>query len=246
MKSFILIFLGLLIFLAACTTETIPTETTQNTTSEQSDQEAPAILQPNQILVCDGEHQVVEGFQCVCEQGYKVCNKQCVPESQCCTNSDCPSGICTNGACTNPCENTFCPINQVCDPNTGKCGCTTGNKYCNKQDRCIALSQCCDNADCNRAREGRRCVEITTSVNVCVNDGAFCKWVRLDTPANVALNQTGFTIKVEELYDSNLLDVTINDVLFERQAVPGTVIVGADEITFSEFKLSGGQCQEFS
>jgi len=237
MRFTFIVSLAAILFLAACTSE-IPSE-------EQTINDING-LQPNQRLVCDGENQQLDGLQCVCDSGFKVCNKVCVPEAQCCSNSDCTSGVCSEGVCTNPCQDKLCKINEVCDSNTGACSCKPGTKYCAKQQTCIANNQCCDNADCNKDRAGRRCVDIVTSVNICVNDGQFCKWARQDKPAQLALGEKGFEVYIDELYQDSSVDVTVNGNLFEHQSVPSTVSVGADKVSFEEVKLTGGQCQEYS
>ena len=229
-----------LVFLVACTSLN---ETEQNQ-SETQLEDTNSILQPLQHLEC-GENQVLQGAQCVCSEGYKVCNKACVPQSQCCKNSDCASGICQEGVCTNPCTGKICPYNQVCQPTTGECGCKAGTKFCSKQDQCIKLDQCCDSADCKASRENRRCTDIVVSMNVCVNNDTYCKFIAKGKPAKFNVDGTDTELYFENLYEGNLVDVQINGESSKAINVPKTITIPKGTVSFDEIKVVGGYCQEF-
>ncbi|MBS3175995.1 hypothetical protein J4457_02050 [Candidatus Woesearchaeota archaeon] len=234
MKLISTLLVTLLILISACTPTQVQTEPAQNITP-----------QPVQRLEC-GENQLLQGTQCVCQEGYKVCNKQCVPESYCCSNTDCENSICDNGVCKNTCENKYCPINQVCDPTSGECACKPSTKWCDKQQQCIGVKLCCNNADCDNRKEGKSCNDIVQSVDVCLDGNKFCKFVQVQKAGHLDLNGEKFEVYFENLYEGNYTDLQINGKPFQKILIPGKVTIDKNnQVSLRNIKMLGGVCQEF-
>jgi hypothetical protein len=88
-----------------------------------------------------------------CPGGQKVCGGTCIPNNQCCTNSDCPQGTpqCCGGACVNVLTDVrncgscgaACLFNEVCTSGAclciaggGTCSTTPGTNCCNDPEGC--------------------------------------------------------------------------------------------------------------
>jgi hypothetical protein len=89
---------------------------------------------------------------CACLAGFRLCKGTCIPEGDCCTNTDCAGGaICVGG----------------------RCGCLAGFKLCG--EACIALDACCTADDCD---SGNPCVIDNCTAGACeqdlVADGTVC------------------------------------------------------------------------
>lgn len=251
MKKIILfIFIVTALFLAACTLEQTNSANENNQDIQgQTDQNQQVTiiqdehgvieLQPNQRLKC-GANQVVQGTQCVCQEGYKICNRECVPLDYCCSDSDCSQGICTNGVCNNPCDEKLCPYNQVCSSNTGECSCKQGTKWCARQQRCIGIKQCCESANCNQVRDGESCTDIFMTLNVCTNGGSRCKFIREDLTSSLDQNEFYFS----EVYEGDMIDIQINGESFENVLVPNTLtLANGSEAIIKDLNVRGGLCK---
>lgn len=52
------------------------------------------------VTISCNENEVCEQGECICKEGYKSCNKVCIPMENCCSNDDCfGERICMSGSC---------------------------------------------------------------------------------------------------------------------------------------------------
>ena len=124
---------------------------------------------------------------CVCTEGFKECNRSCIPVDHCCLDADCKTpGTCEimpgkcnveTGACSYP--PLDCSTPGVCEINPGACNETTG--LCEYKDAadlvdcgtngicctgsCVEGGACCDTADCGTPAI---CKAVTCTGNQCV------------------------------------------------------------------------------
>jgi hypothetical protein len=93
-----------------------------------------------------------------CPGGQKVCDSNCIPNNQCCTNRDCPasSPTCCGGACLNVLTDerncgtcgTRCSVNEHCVTGACRCG-ANGTLSCPPGTSCCGDSCWCESADGN-------------------------------------------------------------------------------------------------
>lgn len=152
---------------------------------------------------CEGSY-----TQCVCNDGYKLCGKDCIPQNSCCTNSDCSGGkVCTGGICTCPggtifcngqctkgncCADADCGINRVCTENQCIFGCTGETKQCG--NTCIPKNSCCTDSDC---ADGGKCKNGKCEIpvpDIC-DKGALVVTCKDPTPQRVQVGSTTVTKK---------------------------------------------------
>ena len=117
---------------------------------------------------CIGD--ICTGFtKCVCNLGYEGPNCDIACGTNCtikCSVDNCP-GKCENGICIeDKCLGVLCPVDNKCDPSTGKCKPTCNASMCNGtciDNKCVP--NVCVSDECNGTCIDNKCVP-----NVCVPD----------------------------------------------------------------------------
>jgi hypothetical protein len=122
-----------------------------------------------------------------CKGGKKKCGKQCILNTECCVDEDCPTGgTCENGACLCPSGETAC--DEICadlvidGANCGACGIACDTDTCvNGACTCVIAEDCPENCfSCVDRLQGEKACLSTFAGNLaCDTDddcplGTFC------------------------------------------------------------------------
>jgi hypothetical protein len=148
--------------------------------------------------ICDG---TMCGF--ACPQGQKACADQCIPQSACCTDADCPMmqgrvGRCDSSTrqCSYTCAADMRPCGTACVPATGCCtdsecpgnfacsgnacstsACRSGYERCG--NTCIRNTACCNDDGCKYDNGLGRCNAGACELASCsagyYRDGSACR-----------------------------------------------------------------------
>lgn len=213
-----------------------------NTNLDEIGDNSIAYNKSNQEKTCS-ENQILKDNECVCKSGYKLCNKKCIKEDDCCTNNDCTSPQkCEKNQCVGSCKNVFCSLNSICD--NGLCVCKEGTYWCEKQKRCIEDSQCCDAYSCAENRDRKVCDPIVISAEICIeNDSKSCKYIP-EKGSRIFYLDNQYQISVLDVFEGPLFDIRINNQTMEKINVETKKDIDSMQIWVNSLKYKGGICKE--
>jgi len=188
-------------------------------------------------VLCKSTETCVSG-ECVCSEGFKNCNKVCIPDSACCTSGDCSTGeVCENNACIKH----VCGFNEVYDTSKKDCVCGSGAKWCESQQKCIPLKNCCQDTDCG---SDYRCADTFVISSVCVDDQTRkCKSIVEGRSERFYIKGVSYDILVKEISDS-LIVLKINDLDIDPLPIKVPYVENDADIFFESAEMVGGVCKE--
>ncbi|MBI4918370.1 hypothetical protein HY837_00440, partial [archaeon] len=170
MRLFLVFCLIGLIFIISCAssevkvpTYIIGTPSTDKPIVKVAEQK---IANPCEGVSCGENEYCLEGV-CKCNAGFRSCNNQCIPSSQCCTSSDCGDReVCKDNVCE---QVKYCDFGQKWNAKSRKCECDYGTYWCPSQQSCIPTDNCCDTRECNvEGIISNLCLSSIPQVYVCV------------------------------------------------------------------------------
>ena len=189
--------------------------------------------------VACGSNSICENGNCICNDGYKKCNGECILNKDCCTEDDCDSGeSCRNHICIP--DN--CRINEIFDASKNKCVCDEDSKYCSMQKQCIPKKNCCMHADCE---SDYRCVPTGKLAVLCITGGnKQCKSVHPDRQESFFVKGVRYDVIINGFLQHGGIDLDVNDInhVFEADAVEK---IGDNiNIYLDEAEEIGGHCKD--
>lgn len=200
---------------------------------------------------------------CFCEQGFRSCEEACIPNDRCCTTTDCPTGTqCTNGSCytiqepettefntTEPKVTTPSVLKQqlTCESNKEKnknqdCVCRTGTKWCDRQNKCIPLSACCSQSNCNG---DDYCKPYITSASFCIENKEgqkACKEVADGKPGFVQMGDYAFRVNITQSYFADAVDLSVNGKSYPKIGSGDTIPFDNLNVYVDSITVHGGKC----
>ncbi|MBN1644937.1 hypothetical protein JW851_02790 [Candidatus Woesearchaeota archaeon] len=189
-------------------------------------------------IECTENSYCVSG-KCVCNEGFKMCNAECISEAYCCNSNDCGVGeICENKKCIKH----ICPFNQVYEPNKEACACDRDSNWCAMQNKCIPRSSCCVHSDCGN---DRACSPTYFMASVCVDDGKEkCRSTIQGQNAYFIVNGVSYDIVVKSI-SKDFVSLKINDKDLDGHPVkvPYKLTDNAN-LYIDSTKIAGGVCRE--
>lgn len=194
-------------------------------------------------IVCGAQEVCSEGI-CGCDEGYKECNNQCIPEDGCCLDSACGVGeTCEQNVCTFSCDNLQCESNKICSDDLQKCVCKAGYTWCELQNACIPEDHCCTKFDCGR---DEKCVSTQIRAEICLEKGndRHCNLLNDIEPKKFLVDGKKFEILLSDNFYAEFATLMINNDNFtmadtERKQVENAIV------WLKELKEVGGNCKIF-
>lgn len=188
-------------------------------------------------VVC-GSNSKCENGKCICNEGYKKCNGECILNQDCCTEDDCASSErCRNHTCIP----NNCRLNEVIDPVKNECVCDDDSKYCSMQKKCIPNDNCCMHADCE---SDYRCVPTGRLAVLCIDAGKKqCKSVHPDRPESFFVDGVRYDVEINGFLQDGGIDLDVNDI--NHVFAPDAVEKIGDNINIylDEAQDVGGNCK---
>ena len=216
MKTFILLA-GALILLASCAPNTLSGSPLDTTTPQ-----APVAVTPAPP----------------CPAGMKLCAGTCT--TGCCVDTDCTLGMtCQNGTCVTPPRT--CGFLEQWNTTANDCTCTTGNKWCRDQGKCIPAKACCGQADCPIF--GDVCGESVILTSICITEDATnCKQIREGATETYELATT-HTVRVNRVLETGVIDARIDDTDARNLTTRGTHRIGNVTLRVDKITVNSGECR---
>jgi len=187
---------------------------------------------------CGSNSKCVDG-KCVCNEGYKKCNGECILNDDCCTENDCGA---RESCRDHKCIPDNCKVNEKYDSEKNKCVCDADSKYCATQHKCIPKKNCCMHAECD---SDYRCTETNYLVTICISgeDKKQCKSVYDDRGEAFFIDAERFDVEIVEVLQGDAVDLKINDIMVP---VVGDTLEKLDEKVFAyieKIEPIGGYCK---
>ncbi len=252
MKLYLILLAVGLIFIISCAsaevkvpTYTIGTPSKEKPVIKVTEQK---LANPCEGIVC-GENKYCNEGVCKCSLGFRACNDQCVPSSQCCTSSDCgDKEVCKDNICE---QVKYCDFGQKWNEKSKKCECDYGNYWCPSQQSCIPMDNCCATRECNA--EGiinSLCLPSVPQIYVCIktDKGSHCTNMPEGERSSFAIaGETGdvFVQKVSEGGVSNLkiksggIEYLLDNVRLKEKVI---FAGGKFVLQVQEPRVKGGFC----
>ncbi|MBW3001619.1 hypothetical protein KY338_00495 [Candidatus Woesearchaeota archaeon] len=206
-----------LIFISGCAKDSITAKAIDDLPIEKKlDVEAKITSAEACMNVVCGSNSQCENGKCICNEGYKKCNGECILTQDCCTEDDCDSG---ESCRDHKCIPDNCKLNEVPDPAKRECVCDDNSKYCAMQKKCIPKENCCMHADCE---SDCRCVPTGRLAVLCIKSGKTqCKSVHPDRPESFFVAGVRYDVKINYFLQDNGIDIDVNDInhVFTADAV---------------------------
>jgi len=189
-------------------------------------------------VVCGSNSKCVAG-ECVCNDGYKICNGECILNQDCCTEDDCDS----NERCRNhTCIPNNCRLNEVIDPVKNECVCDDDSNWCAMQKKCIPKDNCCMHGDCE---SDYRCVSTSRLAVLCIDAGKKkCKSVHPDRPESFFVEGVRYDVEINTFLQDGAIDLDVNDVNHVFAADDVEKIGDNINIYVDEMQDIGGNCKK--
>ncbi len=229
---------GILLLLTACSTQQEGVINAESYKEENIQQEPP---DPCERIECSVGEQCVDG-SCVCKKDLKKCNNACVPETQCCTDSDCGENkTCSQGKCAIIPQT--CKFNEKFDIAKESCTCVTGTKFCEEQQKCIPERNCCRNEDCKRVDD--KCSPTTYAANVCVQDPlSHCKSIPEASQAVFPVESGTITIKVNNITEDGKTQFETGGKQLNASVSKQITLSKNTKLLIDDIRIFGGTCKD--
>jgi hypothetical protein len=189
-------------------------------------------------VTCDDNSYCVSG-ECVCNDGFKQCDNECISESYCCDSGDCGLGeFCTNKNCIKQ----VCPFNQIYNPLKEECVCDKESNWCAAQSKCIPRSSCCVHSDCGN---DRACSPTYFMTSVCIDDGREkCRSTLEGQNVYFTVNGESYEVIITSV-SKDFVSLTINKEPLNAHPinVPYQMTENA-KLYIESTKIAGGVCRE--
>ena len=235
MKLLPFILISSLLLLSACSNDTITARPIdEQVISVEVDVKSNLCDQ----VSCDDNSKCVSG-ECVCDSGFKRCEKECISENLCCDSGDCSLGeFCEEGICMRH----VCPFNQIFNSKKQKCVCDDASKWCSLQDKCIPKANCCVHADCGN---DYACAETYFLALVCVDDSRErCRSTLEGQNSVFYINGISYDITVENVSE-DFVSLRVNELMLD--ALPLNTpyeLTENSRIYIEETRMVGGSCKK--
>ncbi len=225
----------LLLIVAACTSQQEGVVIAQNKASLDA-----LVQDPCDGVVCESQKMCKTG-QCVCMNGLKDCQGNCISTSTCCSDNDCEEGrMCKEQVCVGIPKT--CGFNAQYNEDTNECECIQGTRFCDEQQKCIPTRNCCSRVDC---KKGGRCVPTRFTAEVCIYDPLQHCRVILEKSVGVFTTKTSeVNITVLEIVEKGTTHLKIND--HEEQLVFKKTkrFENEQRLRVEDVQMFGGSCEE--
>ncbi|MBW3004506.1 DUF4318 domain-containing protein [Candidatus Woesearchaeota archaeon] len=241
MKSRIILSLLIIIILASgCAKNQITASAIKDLPIEKKlDVEAKITSSEACMNVVCGSNSQCENGECICNDGYKKCNGECILNKDCCTEDDCDS---EESCRDHSCIPNNCKLNEVADPVKSECVCDADSKYCTMQKQCIPKKNCCMHADCE---SDYRCVPTGRLAVLCVSSGKKqCKSVHSDRPESFFIDGVRYDVEINNFLQEGGIDLDVNDINHVFAADEVEKIGDNVNIYIDEVEDIGGHCKK--
>lgn len=203
-------------------------------------------LDPCADISC-GKNALCEAGACLCAPDYEDCDsanpgQNCIPAGGCCSDADCKEEeICNElAACEYSCDKVECMSNKVCYPKQEGCFCPDGYKWCDLQELCIPLDNCCGKFDCGREE---LCSSTIESGRICLyGQQKICKFLGKGAAKDFGIDGKTFTIGAKKFHYNEWVLLQINDEEYQMD-VGDNITVDDVTINLELLKTTGGQCK---
>ena len=186
-------------------------------------------------VACNSNNHCVAG-DCVCNDGYKECNDECILNGACCTEDDCEADeSCRDYACAP--DN--CKVHEEYDAEKNKCVCDSDSRFCSIQRKCIPKGNCCLHSECSNS--DYRCVPTNSLAVLCI--AKQCKSVDADREASFLVKGVRYDVKINHFLQDGGIDITVNAIDY---TVPknGVQTIGAGvDLYIEDIEIIGGHCK---
>lgn len=188
-------------------------------------------------VVCDSDKSCVNG-ECVCKNGFKECNEDCIAENSCCNDDDCEEGICEEGVCVNK----VCKYNQRYDSDAKDCVCAEGTYYCAAQKKCIPKKNCCMHTVC---KTYQRCVPTQFITSIClVKEKKVCKSVIEFRVEPFFFGADRYNVEIKDILNDGVLVLAVNEEELELELNKEKTFMNMT-IYMENLEVLGGYCKEY-
>jgi len=202
-------------------------------------------LDPCAEVSC-GKNALCDAGACMCAPKYEDCDaanpgNNCVSPGGCCSDADCTENeICNTAAeCEYSCDKVECDVNKVCYPKQEGCFCPDGTKWCDLQNLCIPLDNCCGKFDCGREQVCSKTIE---SGKIClIGEQKICKFLG-GVAKDFGIDGKTFTIGAKKFHYNEYVLLQVNDEEYQMSAGENITIDGII-IQLDLLKTTGGQCK---
>lgn len=206
-------------------------------------------VKPCENVKCKQNEFCADG-KCVCKSDFRDCNGECIPAANCCGRIDCSQGHdCINRTCTRV---DFCPYNMAFNMTKKACFCTGPTKWCDRQQKCIPNTLCCETIDCNPlGGTDRYCVPFEKEYQFCMKKGgeSHCVKTRSNNRETFRLEGKNYDLYFDKIYEGGVVDLSIafegnKENIFKWDPAKGSTFTSSGLELYSEaFKTYGGNCR---
>lgn len=209
MKSRIILSLLVIIVLASgCAKDTITAKAVDDLPIEKRIEIEAKVTSVEECMnvACGSNSRCIDG-DCVCNEGYKDCNGECILEKDCCTEDDCE----TDESCRDHmCIPDNCGVNEEFDTAKQKCDCDEDSVYCAAQRKCIPKDNCCTHAGCD---SDYRCVPTDRFVVLCIDSGKKqCRSVHTGRTESFFMEGVRYDVEINKFLQNDGVDIDVNGV----------------------------------
>lgn len=189
-------------------------------------------------VACSSNSRCIAG-DCVCNDGYKKCNGECILSQDCCTDYDCSLGESCIGRV---CVPDYCLANEVFDAGKGKCVCEEDFKYCELQRACIPKANCCMQSDC---AADYRCIPSVKLALICISsETKQCRSVHPERAESFLVQGMRYDVQINAFLSSNGMDIDVNGVSYILSGNDVKKLSDSASIYISEIEDIGGHCKK--